>query len=69
MLQDLIKKVYFTKQTVGNACGTVGVIHAVGNATSQIKLGNFLTYGFPIFTLYSLKFWHTMTSVYRSLPK
>jgi ubiquitin carboxyl-terminal hydrolase L3 len=36
--KDLIKKVYFTKQTVGNACGTVGVIHAVGNATSQIKL-------------------------------
>ncbi|GJN21728.1 hypothetical protein PR202_gb09238 [Eleusine coracana subsp. coracana] len=35
---DLSKKVYFTKQTVGNACGTVGVIHAVGNATSQIKL-------------------------------
>nr|CAB3450554.1 unnamed protein product [Digitaria exilis] len=38
MMQDLSKKVYFTKQTVGNACGTVGVIHAVGNATSQIKL-------------------------------
>ncbi|XP_062219810.1 ubiquitin carboxyl-terminal hydrolase 3-like isoform X2 [Phragmites australis] len=36
--KDLNKKVYFTKQTVGNACGTVGVIHAVGNATSQIKL-------------------------------
>ncbi|KAF8768749.1 hypothetical protein HU200_007308 [Digitaria exilis] len=36
--KDLSKKVYFTKQTVGNACGTVGVIHAVGNATSQIKL-------------------------------
>ena len=41
MMQDLSKKVYFTKQTVGNACGTVGVIHAIGNATSQIKLGNF----------------------------
>nr|CAB3447413.1 unnamed protein product [Digitaria exilis] len=36
--KDLNKKVYFTKQTVGNACGTVGVIHAIGNATSQIKL-------------------------------
>ncbi|KAG2652769.1 hypothetical protein PVAP13_1NG378400 [Panicum virgatum] len=36
--KDLSKKVYFTKQTVGNACGTVGVIHAIGNATSQIKL-------------------------------
>ncbi|CAL4967949.1 unnamed protein product [Urochloa decumbens] len=38
MMQDLSKKVYFTKQTVGNACGTIGVIHAIGNATSQIKL-------------------------------
>ncbi|CAL4886329.1 unnamed protein product [Urochloa decumbens] len=36
--KDLSKKVYFTKQTVGNACGTIGVIHAIGNATSQIKL-------------------------------
>ncbi|XP_051218510.1 ubiquitin carboxyl-terminal hydrolase 3 [Lolium perenne] len=32
------KKVYFTKQTVGNACGTIGIIHAVGNAVSRIKL-------------------------------
>lgn len=42
-VQELSKKVYFTKQTVGNACGTVGVIHAIGNATSQIKLGKFGT--------------------------
>ncbi|KAG6518858.1 hypothetical protein ZIOFF_022339 [Zingiber officinale] len=33
-----INKVYFLKQTVGNACGTIGVLHALGNATSQIKL-------------------------------
>uniref|UniRef100_M8D3Q0 Ubiquitin carboxyl-terminal hydrolase n=1 Tax=Aegilops tauschii TaxID=37682 RepID=M8D3Q0_AEGTA len=32
------KKVYFTKQTVGNACGTIGIIHAIGNAVSKIKL-------------------------------
>jgi hypothetical protein len=44
-VQDLSKKVYFTKQTVGNACGTIGVIHAIGNATSQIKLGNFGSLG------------------------
>ncbi|EPS69344.1 hypothetical protein M569_05422, partial [Genlisea aurea] len=31
--------VYFLKQTVGNACGTIGILHAVGNITSQIKLG------------------------------
>lgn len=32
------KNVYFTKQTVGNACGTIGILHAIGNATSEIKL-------------------------------
>lgn len=26
------------RQTVGNACGTVGLLHAVGNITSEIKL-------------------------------
>ncbi|XP_058084931.1 ubiquitin carboxyl-terminal hydrolase 3 isoform X2 [Magnolia sinica] len=31
-------KVYFLKQTVGNACGTIGLLHAVGNVTSEIKL-------------------------------
>jgi len=31
--------VYFMRQTIGNARGTVGIIHAPGNATSKIKLG------------------------------
>ncbi|VYS63034.1 unnamed protein product [Arabidopsis thaliana] len=37
-------KVYFMKQTVGNACGTIGLLHAIGNITSEIKLsdGSFL---------------------------
>ncbi|KAJ9147663.1 hypothetical protein P3X46_029798 [Hevea brasiliensis] len=37
-------KVYFMKQTVGNACGTIGLLHAVGNINSDIKLleGSFL---------------------------
>jgi ubiquitin carboxyl-terminal hydrolase L3 len=32
------------KQTVGNACGTIGLLHAIGNITSEIKLsdGSFL---------------------------
>ncbi|KAM1034331.1 hypothetical protein ACFX2J_037558 [Malus domestica] len=30
--------VYFMKQTVGNACGTIGLLHAVGNINSEIKL-------------------------------
>ncbi|KAF8412450.1 hypothetical protein HHK36_000414 [Tetracentron sinense] len=37
-LQETSDKVYFLKQTVGNACGTIGLLHAVGNVTSDIKL-------------------------------
>ncbi|GMH09575.1 hypothetical protein Nepgr_011416 [Nepenthes gracilis] len=42
--KDWSNKVYFVKQTVGNACGTIGLLHAVGNVTSEIKLreGTFL---------------------------
>nr|ACU16915.1 unknown [Glycine max] len=31
-------RVYFMKQTVGNACGTIGLLHALGNLTSEVKL-------------------------------
>ncbi|KAH7280371.1 hypothetical protein KP509_37G064100 [Ceratopteris richardii] len=30
--------VYFMKQTVGNACGTVALLHAVGNNLSRLNL-------------------------------
>ncbi|XP_071698521.1 ubiquitin carboxyl-terminal hydrolase 3-like [Rutidosis leptorrhynchoides] len=30
--------VYFMRQTVGNACGTIGLLHAIGNIKSEIKL-------------------------------
>lgn len=29
--QEVSKEVYYMKQTIGNACGTVGLLHAVGN--------------------------------------
>ncbi|MCE3051926.1 Ubiquitin carboxyl-terminal hydrolase 3 [Datura stramonium] len=43
-VQDPTSTVYFMKQTVGNACGTIGLLHAIGNITSEIKLdeGSFL---------------------------
>ena len=34
------------RQTVGNACGTVGLLHAVGNITSEIKLGRLCKHSF-----------------------
>ena len=33
--------VFFIKQTIGNACGTVGLLHALGNCTSSLKFGRF----------------------------
>jgi len=39
------------KQTVGNACGTIGLLHAIGNITSEIKLCEF-------FILYSCFFFN-----------
>ncbi len=29
---------YFMKQTVGNACGTVGILHAIGNARESLTI-------------------------------
>ncbi|XP_014491453.1 ubiquitin carboxyl-terminal hydrolase 3-like isoform X2 [Vigna radiata var. radiata] len=37
--KDYSSKVYFTKQTVGNACGTISLLHALGNITFEVKLG------------------------------
>ncbi|XP_076913792.1 ubiquitin carboxyl-terminal hydrolase 3-like [Bidens hawaiensis] len=36
--QNPCEGVYFMRQTVGNACGTIGLLHAIGNITSEIKL-------------------------------
>jgi len=34
------------KQTVGNACGTVGLLHSLGNNLDAITLGNCFDCGF-----------------------
>jgi len=36
--QVVSEKLYFTEQTVGNACGTVGIIHSIANNTDVVKL-------------------------------
>jgi len=38
--QTISDQLYFTKQTVGNACGTVGMIHSIANNTDKIQLAD-----------------------------
>lgn len=37
--QELSPDVYFIKQTIGNACGTIGLIHAVANNQAHLEFG------------------------------
>eukprot|EP00953_Heterococcus_sp_UTEX-ZZ885_P019541 10912-Heterococcus_DN1.PRE.1 len=43
--QVVSPNLYFMKQTVSNACGTVGLLHAIGNVGSKVGLAsvNWLT--------------------------
>ena len=36
--QEVSKSVYFMKQTVGNACGTVGILHSIANNLDRVDL-------------------------------
>jgi ubiquitin carboxyl-terminal hydrolase L3 len=37
--QVVSSNVYYMKQTVGNACGTVGLLHAIGNMRQHVSFG------------------------------
>ena len=37
--QVVSKEVYYMKQTVGNACGTVGLLHALANNRDKLIIG------------------------------
>ncbi len=36
--QVLNDELYFLKQTIGNACGTIGIIHAIANNRDKLKI-------------------------------
>lgn len=36
--QYVSPNVYYMKQTVGNACGTVGLLHCIGNVRSKLPI-------------------------------
>lgn len=40
--QEVSPDVYFIKQTIGNACGTIGLIHAVANNQAHLEFGEYL---------------------------
>ena len=31
--------IYFMKQTIGNACGTIGALHAIANTQDKVSIG------------------------------
>ncbi len=43
--QTVDPSVYYVKQTVGNACGTIAILHAIMNCRSKLQLteGSFFT--------------------------
>jgi ubiquitin carboxyl-terminal hydrolase L3 len=42
--QEVSPDVYFMKQTIGNACGTIGLIHAVANNQEHLEFGTWLSH-------------------------
>lgn len=44
--QEVSSDVYFMKQTIGNACGTIGLIHAVANNQRHLEFGMYMSCSF-----------------------
>lgn len=40
--QAVSEKVFFVRQTIQNACGTIALVHAVCNNRDKIKIGTVL---------------------------
>lgn len=41
--QEVSSNLYYMKQTVHNACGTVAIIHSIANNVAELELGNIYT--------------------------
>ena len=39
--QVVVPSLFYMKQTIGNACGTVGLLHALGNCRDNIAFSEF----------------------------
>lgn len=37
--QVVSENVFYMKQTIGNACGTIGLLHSIGNNLDKVELG------------------------------
>lgn len=37
--QEVSENVFYMKQTIGNACGTIGLLHSIGNNLDKVELG------------------------------
>jgi ubiquitin carboxyl-terminal hydrolase L3 len=33
------EQLYYMKQTIGNACGTIAMLHSIGNNRQRLQLG------------------------------
>lgn len=52
--QDVTSSVYFMKQTISNACGTIGLIHAIANNKDKMHFGKPLSV--PVFLFRCVNF-------------
>lgn len=37
--QKVAEDLFYMKQYIGNACGTIGILHALGNNTDKLEIG------------------------------
>lgn len=51
---------YFMRQTIGNACGTIGLLHALGNTKQTVRLGGRCTAYFTVYSTVNFVSWSSV---------